>query len=191
MIQTIKLPGTFMQICWVVDDLDAAMRHWHQTANVGPFYAIRSPLISDFRYRGAPGTLDMDAALAQAGPIQLELIQPKGNTPSAYRDAVAPGQTAMHHLGKISDDYDEECSRYRNLGFAAAHSGRVGDARFTYFDTRPSLGCMVELIERDDAILEMFKIVADAAVDWDGREPFREMTAPTDQSGPTVLGQAN
>ncbi|MFA7440606.1 MAG: VOC family protein [Sphingomonadaceae bacterium] len=170
----------FTQICWVVADLDEAIRRWHRTTGIGPFYCIRSPEIGNYHYRGVPAMLDMDVALAQAGNIQIELIQPKSDTPSAYRDSCPAGTEAMHHLGKVTADFDRDYAHYRDLGFAEAQSGFAGTARFAYFDTRESLGYMIELIERDDALNGMFQMVADAAVNWDGSDPWREISLVQD-----------
>ena len=40
----------------------------------------------------------MKTALAQAGDMQIELIQPTGNSPSAYRDTVPMGRSGFHHI---------------------------------------------------------------------------------------------
>ena len=37
----------------------------------------------------------------------------------------------------------------------------------------PHLGHMLEIIEDGDSIKNIFKMIADAAVDWDGRNPIR------------------
>lgn len=167
--------GFFTQVSWVVSDLDEAVRRWHRTTGIGPFHILRSPPIENFRHRGLPGSLDMDVALAQAGDIQIELIQQKGDAPSAYRDAWAPGGDVLHHMGRVTPDFDADYARYRELGFEVAQSGNTGPARFVYLDTRPALGFMVELVDKAPMLDEMFGMIADAAVDWDGSDPYREI----------------
>ena len=50
----------FMQWCWVVTDIDAALRHWTRTAGVGPFFVFKGVKHDNARYRGQPAeTPDM------------------------------------------------------------------------------------------------------------------------------------
>ena len=163
----------FTQNCWVVSDIDEAVRRWHTTTGIGPFFLLRSPAVGDFHYRGVAGELEMDVALAQAGDIQIELIQPKSDAPSAYRDACPPGGEVFHHLGKMTRNYDRDFAHYKQAGFALAQHGLAGESRFGYFDTRGVLGVMVELIEMKPGLEAMFSMIAEAAQGWDGSDPYR------------------
>ena len=42
-------------------------------------------------YRGTASGVDMQVAVAQAGPVQIELIQQHCDRPSVYRDLVEHG----------------------------------------------------------------------------------------------------
>ena len=52
--------------------------------------------------------------------------------------------------------------------------GRVGSVDFAYYDTRPLMGCMLEVVSYDDGVIERFAQIAAAAQGWDGRDPIRE-----------------
>jgi hypothetical protein len=158
-----------------VNDLDAAIDRWRLTAGVGPFYVFRHPDIQDFRYRGKPGKLDMSVAIAQAGNIQVELIEQHDDRPSAYRDVYGPGQEGMHHICRFAPDYDIELERYRAQGMSVAHSGLSGDMRFCYVDTRSNIGCMTEVLEERQFMRDMFQVIADSARNWDGTDPVRNL----------------
>jgi hypothetical protein len=54
-----------------------------------------------------------------------------------------------------------------------AARGSFGTLRFPYFDTRHLVGCLTEVLERDPVTEGMKKMVADAAIDWDGSDPIR------------------
>lgn len=167
-------PQQFFQAAWIVNDLEEAINRWVKTAQVGPFFVIPHSEVQDVRYRGGQSIdLDFSVALAQAGPIQIELIQQHNEGPSAYRDTYAAGQEGFHHMCGFVDDYDAEVERQARLGFPVAHAGWVGDMRFAYLDTRASLGFMTEIIEDRQYVRDLFKMVADAAVGWDGDEPVR------------------
>jgi hypothetical protein len=44
-----------------------------------------------------------------------------------------------------------------------------------YADTRAQMGCMLELLPPAPILLEVYAIVADAAVGWTGDAPIRDM----------------
>jgi len=163
----------FFQVAWVVNDLEASIRRWIDTAGVGPFFVVPHSKVERVRYRGAPATLDMSAGLAQAGPMQIELIQQHNDDPSAYRDMFPKGQEGFHHLCTMTDSFDADLDRYRSEGCTAVTEGAFGDMRFVYVDTRARLGHMTEIIEDRASIKKMFKLIADAAVDWRGDDPIR------------------
>lgn len=174
-IMLLPTDRTVFQNSWVVPDLEAAMRHWVNVCNIGPFFVLdHKQDIVDVTYRGRPSTLSMRLALAQAGPVQIELVEPLGDGPSCYRDTVGAGQSGFHHVCMWTRDIDADAAHYESLGFATANMGRVRDSiRFAYFDTFPALGCMVEVMEYTAEVAAIFKVIADAARDWDRDDPIR------------------
>ncbi|QPI74904.1 VOC family protein [Sphingobium sp. Cam5-1] len=161
-----------LQNCWVVTDLDDAMERW-LSMGVGPFLR-RDSDYPDALYRGRPEPLAFKAALAQAGPVQIELIQQTSKGPSAYRDMVPEGQTGFHHMCRIVHNVGEEIRRLRARGIEMASEFRsVGGAQVAYADTRNELGCMLELVPAEPVLINLFRDVAEAARYWDGRDPVR------------------
>jgi len=69
--------------------------------------------------------------------------------------------------------FDADLEHYRLEGCAVATQGAFGDMRYVYVDTRARLGHMTEIIEERDSIKKIFKAVADASADWDGKDPIR------------------
>lgn len=159
---------SIMQFSWVVQDLEEAARRWHRSMGIGPFIVSRHLAISDARYRGQPVRTDFSTAIAQAGPVQIELVEQHDDTPSCYRDTVAAGAEAMHHVALIASDYDNAVRHYTDRGFAIASDGRFGDVRFCYVDTSESIGHMVEILEDKRAIRAFFAAIARAPESWDG-----------------------
>jgi hypothetical protein len=162
------------QNAWVVADLDLAVKHWIEVCQVGPFFVqdLRN-VISDVKYRGEPGELPMKIALAQAGPVQIELIQPFGDSPNCYRDVVPPGESGFHHMCVWTMDFEADTRHFNELGYPTANEGRTEAGRFAYFDTRPGLNCMIEIVEHSTALVTLFEEIAQASIDWDGRDPIR------------------
>lgn len=161
-----------LQNCWVVPDLDEAMQRW-LSMGVGPFFR-RDADYPDALYRGRPEPLAFKAALAQAGPVQIELIQQTSAGPSAYRDAVPEGQSGFHHMCRMVHDVGEEIARLRARGIEMASEFRsVGGAQVAYADTRREMGCMLELVPTEPVLVNLFRDVAQAARYWDGSDPVR------------------
>lgn len=163
----------FFQVAWIVNDIEAAARRWVREANVGPFFILPHVKLDAVRYRGVPTGLDFSGALAQSGPMQIELIQQHCSSPSAYRDVYAPGEEGFHHLCTMVADFDLELRRLNALGAATTTEGVFGDMRYAYLDTRASLGHMTEIIQDRPSIKAMFAMVAEAAEGWDGSDPIR------------------
>lgn len=168
------------QIAWVVDDLDTAVRQWQQTAQIGPFFVGEhvGGIFTEATHRGSPVEVDMSCAIAQAGPVQIELIKQHGGAPSPYRDVFAEGESGLHHLCSFVDDVDAECRNYQQHGFEVVMTAVVaGQTPVAYVDTRSMIGCMTELMVRDGLVVDMFTAAAAAAADWDGTDPVRDLTA--------------
>ncbi len=165
--------GPVLQLAWVVRDLDEAMRRWIEQQGAGPFYVMRHCPVTNVRYRGAPGTVDMDVAIAQSGGVQVELIQQHDDRPSCYRDMYRQGQEGFHHICYLVDDLPAALAHFGRLGQSPAIEGDFGNVKFAYVDTRPGIGCMTELVGRHPDIEAFFAMIAEAARGWDGRDPIR------------------
>ncbi len=162
-----------LQASWVVPSAEKAAALWARTMGVGPFFLFRSVEVENFLYRGSPSTYGCNVAIAQAGDMQIELIDQPHDLPSAYRDIVPAGQSGFHHVGVFATDFDSEIAAYEELGFARASEGRVGAMRFAYIDTSPAIGCMVEVLEEDAGMRSAFAGIAAAAEGWNGERPLR------------------
>ncbi len=168
---------TVFQNSWVVDDIEAAAMKWVNTFKLGPFFIgeFGPDSLTDITYRGQPGEMHMLVALAQAGPLQIELIQPLTEERIAYRDTVQKGESKFHHVCVWSNDLDADVAFYNDKGCETANTGTViaTGARFAYVDTHEQLNCMLEILEHNAGIEEMFKMIADTCANWDGRESIR------------------
>lgn len=167
--------ASFVQQAYVVDDIDAAMRRWHETWGIGPFYVLRHAQWENLRYRGQPATVDASFAMAQAGPVQIELCQQHNDARSCYRDAFEAGQEGFHHVATVTEDFDAEIARFADSGFDIAMDGTFGEMRFAYVDTRSIGGFMTEVISNWAPVNETHRMVAEAAMGWDGSDPIREL----------------
>lgn len=156
---------TILQNAYMVNDLDAAIERWHRVFQPGPFFVTRHVQVGDLRYRGAPADLDFSIAIAQAGDVQVELVQQHCDNPSAFRDMYAPGQTGLHHVAIFADDYDADLARFRAEGCLPVTEGIFGGARFSYIDASAPLGVYIEMLEENAGIRQFFGKIKSAADD--------------------------
>lgn len=164
----------YFQMAWVVDDLHTSIKHWQESAGVGPFFVIEKVPLTGLKYRGkAADHLSWGAAIAHAGDVQIELIQPYDGASSPYREFVKSGAAGFHHVAAIAEDLDAEIALYRGLGCDLIVEGMTGPVRFALVDTYARQGCITELVSEHPMVHQSAKFFADAAKDWDGAEPVR------------------
>ena len=95
---------------------------------VGPwFYTERAP-IHHFEYRGRPYEIHLSIALANSGPLQLELIQQRNDAPSLYREFLDAGQEGLQHIAYWTEDFDADRARALEAG---SRSGTRGGSATT------------------------------------------------------------
>ncbi|WP_158747833.1 VOC family protein [Acidisphaera sp. L21] len=166
--------GPIRQLGYVVPDIEAAMAYWSGTLGVGPFfYNPRVPIVN-YRYRGQNYEPHNSVALANSGDVQVELIQPRNDVPSMYRDFLRAGRTGLQHVACWTENYEADLARLTAQGLDPVMSGEVGArGRFVYFDTEYHPGAVVELSEVEGPKGTMFRLIREAAANWDGSEPVR------------------
>ena len=159
----------FMQLCWVVPDIQAAMASWTRSAGVGPFFFFENVTFENGRYRGRPAQMAQhQAAIAQAGDLQIELVCQDNEDRGVFRDTHRRGEFGLHHMALICDDYEAERDAYLEAGAELAFEGRTGTSRTAWVDTSPTLGFMVELLEPSATREAAFAGMRQAADTWDG-----------------------
>jgi hypothetical protein len=175
-----KAFGPIFQVAYVVEDIEAHIDHWTKTMGVGPFFRFPVPLGFEWlEIRGERVPLDADVyagvAIAFSGDMMIELIQP-GSQPSVYREFLESGRRGVHHVGTLTDAYDAQIAAARKAGITIALEGALPLSRFAYLDTDALFpGTMVEVIEPQPLMLELFDSIKAAARDWDGKERVRQM----------------
>jgi catechol 2,3-dioxygenase-like lactoylglutathione lyase family enzyme len=166
--------GAIRQLGYVVPDIEAAMAYWSGTLGIGPFfYNPRVPIVN-YTYRGESHQPHNSVALANSGPLQVELIQTRNDAPSMYRDFQQAGRSGLQHVAYWTDSYDADLNRLLAQGFKPVMGGEVGErGRFIYFDTEYHPGTVIELSEVAGPKGRMFDLIREAAADWDGKDPVR------------------
>ncbi len=166
--------GQIIQMAYVVEDIRASIDWWIKEAKTGPWFLLDHFWAADQVYRGAPSQADVAIAMAFAGHMNIELIQPLDDHPSVYRDIANKRGFGFHHVGIAVDDVDAEIGVYQAKGFETAFRANVptGGA-VAYMDNGRNDPGMVELIPATPGMDETFTRFWKASVDWDGRDPVR------------------
>lgn len=171
--------GEIFQLAYVVEDVERAIAHWTQTLGVGPFFMFPLPLQLDWLELDGRRVDDHDilsaAALAWSGEVQIELLVP-GGARSPYRDFLNSGRSGVQHVGMYATDYDRQIADARAAGIEVAMEGVLPLSRFAYLRTDTVFaGTMLELIEPQPAMIDLFGQIRDASRGWDGRDPVRQL----------------
>jgi hypothetical protein len=166
--------GKIAQIGYVVEDIHASMDEWVRHG-VGPWFYIDNVVTDFFRYRGSDSDMKMSVAIANSGDIQIELIQPRNDAPSVYKDFLDSGRQGAQHIAYWSTTFQELYDTALAAGYTVAQEGSIGgeQGRFAYLDTEFDQGTMIEISDVSGPKGQMFAYVRDVAASWDGTEPVR------------------
>jgi catechol 2,3-dioxygenase-like lactoylglutathione lyase family enzyme len=165
------------QMGFVVADIEESMTYWAEVLSVGPWFYLRRSATRNLYFHGEKTPVVSSTALAQAGGMQVELIQLRNDVPSAYRDMNPHGPGALHHLGYFVEDYQAALAAREASGLQVVQNGDAGPAvHFCYLADPKRSGLLVELIEIG-SLRPLFTRIADAAKHWDGTDPIREISA--------------
>jgi catechol 2,3-dioxygenase-like lactoylglutathione lyase family enzyme len=132
------------QVCFVVEDVEAAVEECVSSFGWGPFHCF-SVAVPEARYHDWTGSKNMDVALGMAGGVQVELIHVHEG-----RDSVAAYQTrygtGFQHLGISCRDREQALAALEGIGGRVDDRGEVPGVRFAFVDTPTGPG-QFELLE--------------------------------------------
>ena len=165
----------FFQLGHVVDDVYAAAARWVRAFGIGPFHVL--PVVGQQAdYGGEVRTVQIQVAVAQAGPVQIELIQQHCDTPSIFAEWSRGGTSAFHQMATLTNDYDGKVTHFKALGYSIAAESLGGGFRVAYIDTAAEFGFYTEVVDAPSTFLDQVRSISDTCADWDGRDPVRIMT---------------
>jgi hypothetical protein len=142
--------GDVLQVGLVVRDLQKSMEAYWRLLGIGPWkiYTYAPPLLREATVRGRHVDYSMRVAHAQAGPTQLELIQPLEG-PSIYQEHLATKGEGLHHIqSRIENHIEQVLAAFAARGIGVLMGGKFGEGEFYYLDTEPTLGVIYEIFQR-------------------------------------------
>lgn len=135
----------------VVRDIEKARAHWVKFLGLE-----ETPRISiadgdeknPTEYRGHPSTAQAKLVFMTLDNLQIELIEPLGNTPSHWREFLEKKGEGVHHIAFAVKGMGEAyLEKYAEAGYPTAQHGGWATGEYGYMDTTEALGVTVELIE--------------------------------------------
>ena len=171
-----RILGEIRQLGFVVNDIEAAMAQWTKTIGVGPFFYFKNAPIENFIYKGKPSPVELSAALAYSGNLQIELIHQTNDAPSIYLDFLKNGHQGLHHFAYWMEDATKYLESYHDDGFELVQSGTAGgEGYFYYLENEKHPGIIIELSEVKGGKADFYNYIASEAANWDGKDPIRRM----------------
>ena len=144
LIQALKL-GSIEQVAYVVKDMEEALPAYE--ALFGPFEVSENHL-PDCTYRGQAADMSLKMAVNNAGPIEIELLQPvDGESP--LTEHLREHGEGLHHVRFRVDGIDERMAIAADAGFETLLYKRFSpEVAFAYLRTPPALGGhVIEFLE--------------------------------------------
>ncbi|WP_197277307.1 VOC family protein [Sphingomonas profundi] len=164
--------GPIMQLAFVPEDIEAAIAHW-LSLGAGPFFRLRHIAYKRATHRGAETNIDFSMAVGYWGDMQIELIDQHNDAPSIYRDWLDAGRTGLHHVCIEVDDIAAARREAQAANAEILQDIVLEGVEAIYVD--PGQGApLIELIE-GAGLKPVFAMMRDAARDWDGSDPVREL----------------
>lgn len=168
--------GNIQQAGYIVRDIDSRMKFLSEKVGIGPWFVSRNVRLPVCIYRGKPIELEMHAALANSGNLQIELIQQISPAPSIYTewlDRYEDG-SPLQHVSSWEEDFDGAVARAREHGWVMIQEGRSAYGPFAYMEHPEDPELVFEITRKGPERRSVFEQIAQAALDWNGSEPIRE-----------------
>jgi methylmalonyl-CoA/ethylmalonyl-CoA epimerase len=138
-------PFEVKQVGIVVRDRERAMQQFSSLLGTGPFRLIYLDQPKAIVH-GKSTHCGAKLAFAQAGPIEIELIEPVEGE-STWSEFLSARGEGIHHLGIWVSDIDKELARLTEMGIGTLQSGEDEYVRFAYMDTEGIAGVIIELLQ--------------------------------------------
>lgn len=165
-----------VQTAYFVNNCEASAKRMARLVGAGPFFLIEKIQLSKSRYRGEDHKFVHSSAFGQWGNQMVEFVQQDCEGPSPFRDMFGQGQEGLHHLACFVPSLDEACAHYERLETPiVSRSTTLAGQEFAFIDATSSLGHMIEIYEPTKRLEDFYKMVREAAVDWRGDDPVRQI----------------
>lgn len=169
--------GEIMQIAFVPQDFEGTIDHWVKKG-AGPFFVLKNTRAEWQTCYGQESYPILDVALGHWGDMQIEVIRQTSPEKSVYKDWRDAGREGIHHTCIIVDDLDAAKRECEAIGAPIVIEGRVGATEWFYADTGGGPGSLLEVIRYPPGSEGLMTMIREAARNWDGKDPVRQIAVP-------------
>ncbi len=138
------MPVEVKHVGIVVKDIGKSMERFSTLCGLGPFTVRESE--SRDAIPGRTSSYKRKLALAQAGAIEIELIEP-GKGEHAWEFLQKRGE-GVHHLGVGVSDLEKEVARFKEMGIGVLQRHEGERYKIAYMDTEAVVGIVLELQQK-------------------------------------------
>ncbi len=140
--------GPLLQVGFVVRDVDATVAQWCAHFKFGEPRFVDWPVTPEMAqvatYHGKPANFRMRVGFLQAGPVQLEFIQPVDGA-NIYSDFLDEHGEGIHHILFAVDDPAAVAGQIDAPILQSGGSMLYPGAIWAYLDTQAAFQAMIEL----------------------------------------------
>ena len=160
----------FVQLCYVVENLEQACAHFNTMFGIGPFIGGGNAVLDKHTYRGKEADpIILRGVFVQSGDLNIELVELVSTGPTAFNVMYSGRQYGVHHAAIFCDNYTETRDNFVSNDMALASEFETDfGAKICYIDARERIGHMLELYPENDIIRSMYERTRVEAENWDG-----------------------
>jgi len=139
------------QVAVVVNNLEQKIKNLWEWLGIGPWkvYIFAPPRLTETYYKGERAYFTMKIALANVGPVMLEVIQPLEGE-SIYSEFLRSKKEGLHHIACFKFDSLKELqvavNEFERAGLYVIQSGKFEHTRFYYLGTEEMFGFIYEMV---------------------------------------------
>lgn len=98
-------------------------------------------------YKGQPSEARAKLAFLNVGQVDIELIEPIGE-PSVWKDVLDQKGEGVHHIAFWVEDTNKSLQFLGQFGIEQTQRGDFTGGMYTYVNSEPAIGVMLELLQR-------------------------------------------
>jgi len=139
------------QIAIIVHDIDASIDRFSQILGMDkpPVIITDDYEKAKTNYRGQATPAKAKLAFFHMGQVDIELIEPIGG-PSIWQEHLDAKGEGVHHIAFWIKGTDGVTQFLGQHGIEAVQQGHFTGGMYTYYDSTPALGVMLELLEKTE-----------------------------------------
>lgn len=111
-----------------------------------PQFALLGENTNEVVYRGKKSTYTTEIAMSRYFGKQIELIEWVSGE-GIHKEFLDNGNEGFQHISCMVEGLDDYIEKFKKNGMEAVFIGNIGKQHFAYFDTKDTLGFLVELQE--------------------------------------------